>query len=519
MKKSVAYKAAALLLMGILPAVTSCRQDRSLRAKFRELDQTIASKETYRHAFESRMLELRNEYEKAETDSLKWVYADALFLNYSFYDVSSASLFLPVLEKYSRGNAELEFRTDIDLLLNKCIKSDTLDFQACISSLDTSLVRDTFRARYHMDMLRILAYEPFQSQCYDLKWSIRDKASRSSCESEGARQRFAALNIRHQGDTLKALGMLLEAYDSIDDIYYKARTAYNIGHIYRNSNDGRLAEYWLAQAAILDLKMPRREYTSLYQLAIQLLMDKEYRSAAKYISIVVDDAIDSNHRTRFFKSAKLQQLVFNALEESETRQRHTRILIYAFLLVILATFLIFIIHMRKQSARLRKSYDTISRINKELSDANKIKDNYVFKYMNLSLKYLGQVEDYRHELRQALKTGGTDSVLAMLRSPSEYDRRYKEFYKIFDETFLGLFPEFIQRVNELLKPECRYEETDSLNTELRILAALRLGITDSAQIASFLNCALSSVYTYRYRIRKNALCSKEEFENIIMNIS
>lgn len=508
-----------MLLLGILPAVTSCRQDGALRAKFKELDQTIASKETYRQAFEFRMLELRNKYETAGTDSLKWVYADSLFLNYSFYDVSSASLFLPVLEKYSKGNAELEFRTDIDLLLNKCIKSDTLDLRDCITSLDTSLVRDGFRARYHMDMLRILAYEPFQSQCYDLKWSIRDKASRSSCESEGVRLRFAALNIRHQGDTLKALDMMLEAYDLIDDIYYKARTAYNLGHIYRHYNNDRLAEYWLAQAAIVDLKMPRREYTSLYQLAIQLLMDKKYRPAARYINIVVDDAIDSNHRTRFFKSAKLQQLVFNALEESETRQRHARNLIYAFLLVILATFLIFIIHMRKQSARLRKSYDTISRINKELSDANKIKDNYVFKYMNLSLKYLGQVEDYRHELRQALKTGGTDSVLAMLRSPLDYDRRYKEFYNIFDETFLGLFPEFIQRVNELLKPECRYEETDSLNTELRILAALRLGITDSAQIASFLNCALSSVYTYRYRIRKNALCSKEEFENIIMNIS
>ena len=518
MRKSSAYKAAVLLLLGILPAVTSCRQDRSLRDKFRELDQTIASKETYRHAFESRMLELRNEYEMADTDSLKWVYADSLFLNYSFYDVSSASLFLPVLEKYSKGNAELEFRTDIDRLLNKCLKSDTSGFHAGILALDTSLVRDPFRARYHMDMLRILAYEPFQSQCYDLKWSIRDKASRSSCESEGVRQRFAALNLRHQGDTLKALDMLLEAYDSTDDLYYKARTAYNIGHIYRNFNDGRLAEYWLAQAAILDLKMPRREYTSLYQLAIQLLMDKKYRPAARYIDIVVNDAIDSNHRTRFFKSAKLQNLVFNALEESETRQRHARIMIYAFLIITLAVFAALLTHMRRQSVRLKKSYDTISRINKELSDANKIKDNYVFKYMDLSLKYLGQVDDYRHELRQAMKSGGTDAMLAMLRSPSESDRRYKEFYNIFDETFLGLFPEFIQRVNELLKPECRYEETDSLNTELRILAALRLGITDSAQIASFLNCALSSVYTYRYRIRKNALCSKEEFENIIMHI-
>lgn len=516
---SYKLKAAFLLLLGVLPAVSSCRQDKLLRSKFRELDQTIESKELYRKAFESSMLNLRQKYENAATDSLKWVYADSLFLNYSFYDVSSASLFLPVLEKYSTGNPELEFRTDINILLNKCLKSDTLGFHSCITSLDTSLVKDSFRSRYHMDMLRILAYEPYQKQYYDLKLAIREEASKSACESEGARLRFAALNIRHQGDTLKALDMLHESYEKMDDIYYMARAAHNIGQIYRHYNNERMAEYWMAQAAIHDLRIARREYTSLYQLAIQLLMDKHYKPAARYINIVVDDAIDSKHLKRFFKSAKLQHLVFNALDEIETKQRHAWILAFSFLIVVLAVIIIFLTRMKKQSLRLKKSYDTISKINRELGDANKIKNNYVFKYMNLSMKYLGQVEEYKHELRRALKSGGTDSVLAMLRSPSESDQHYKEFYNIFDETFLGLFPEFIQRVNELLKPEYRYEETDSLNTELRILAALRLGITDSAQIASFLNCALSSVYTYRYRIRKNALCDKEKFENIIQNIS
>ncbi|MCQ2115065.1 MAG: DUF6377 domain-containing protein [Bacteroidales bacterium] len=509
----------ALIMAALLPVMTSCSQEWALRAKFRELDRTIASKESYRQNFEGKMQELRHKYENAATDSLKWVYADSLFMNYSFYSISSASLFLPVLEKYSEGNAELEFRTDIDKLLNKCIKGDTSGFHKSIASLDTSLVKDSFRARYHKDILRILAYAPIRSQYYDLKYSIREEASNSDCEPEGVKLRFAALNIRHQGDTLKALDMLLEAYDKIDDLYNKARAAYNIGQIYMKMKDIRMAEYWTAEAAILDFKIPRREYTSLYQLSIQLFQNGQYRPAARYVNIAVNDAISSNHRMRFSSSAKLQQLVLDSLKESEARQRRLRYMAFAFLLIALAVFSMLLIRLRRQSIQLNKSYETISNINKELRDANNIKDSYVYRYMNLSLKYLGQVEEYRHELRMALKSGGTDAVLAMLRTPSKYELEYKEFYSIFDETFLGLYPDFIAQVNELLKPECRYDESGSLNTELRILAAIRLGITDNAQIASFFNCALSSVYTYRYRIRKNAICNKEDFENRIKSIT
>ena len=47
---------------------------------------------------------------------------------------------------------------------------------------------------------------------------------------------------------------------------------------------------------------------------------------------------------------------------------------------------------------------------------------------------------------------------------------------------------------------------------------MRLGITDSGRIASFLNCASATVYTYRTKPRNSALGSRGDFENRIRHI-
>lgn len=60
---------------------------------------------------------------------------------------------------------------------------------------------------------------------------------------------------------------------------------------------------------------------------------------------------------------------------------------------------------------------------------------------------------------------------------------------MYDNAFIHIHPDFVERVNELLRPECRIElaEGELLNTDLRILSLLRLGITESQRIAQILN--------------------------------
>ena len=88
------------------------------------------------------------------------------------------------------------------------------------------------------------------------------------------------------------------------------------------------------------------------------------------------------------------------------------------------------------------------------------------------------------------------------------------------EIFLNLYPTFIEDFNALLVETERItpKSGDLLNKELRIYALIRLGITDSIKIASFLRCSLSTVYNYRTKMRNRAAVSREDFEKTVMKI-
>ena len=127
--------------------------------------------------------------------------------------------------------------------------------------------------------------------------------------------------------------------------------------------------------------------------------------------------------------------------------------------------------------------------------------------MKLSTHYIRQVDETRKEIRRTARSGGLDAVMALLRSPRYTDEEYKRFYKMFDSTFVGLFPHFVDKVNEIMPEDSRLQikPDGSLSTEIRILAIIRLGITKSPEIAEVLNCAVNTVYKYRETIRNKAL--------------
>ncbi len=57
-----------------------------------------------------------------------------------------------------------------------------------------------------------------------------------------------------------------------------------------------------------------------------------------------------------------------------------------------------------------------------------------------------------------------------------------------------------------------------MNTDLRILAFMRLGIEDSSRIAQVLNYSLNTIYAYRNRLKARAL-NRERFEEDVMKIN
>jgi len=98
-------------------------------------------------------------------------------------------------------------------------------------------------------------------------------------------------------------------------------------------------------------------------------------------------------------------------------------------------------------------------------------------------------------------------------------KEIEELYSNFDMAFLNIYPSFVNEINALLKEEERYKlKSNELNTELRIFALIRLGITDNKHIASFLLYSMQTIYNYRSKVKAKALADNENFEEKINNI-
>ncbi|MDA3929864.1 MAG: DUF6377 domain-containing protein, partial [Prolixibacteraceae bacterium] len=84
-----------------------------------------------------------------------------------------------------------------------------------------------------------------------------------------------------------------------------------------------------------------------------------------------------------------------------------------------------------------------------------------------------------------------------------------------------IYPNFVDELNALLIEEERIvvKKNELLNTELRIFALIRLGITDSARIAKLLRYSVNTIYNYRVKIKNKAAGDRNNFETLVMKLN
>jgi type II secretory pathway pseudopilin PulG len=340
----------------------------------------------------------------------------------------------------------------------------------------------------------------------------------------------------------EALAILLDFYPSIpDNTHDRAIIAYSISQAYHGKKERSMEKKWLAVSAIYDLESANKEYISLRSLAFLLYEDGDIDRAYKYIKRSLDDALFCNARLRTIEISQMLPIIDRAYQlENEARQRQLTIFLIS--ISILSLFLIVAIALlyrqMKKLATARKELSAannrLNALNEELSDinrqlqetnstlteANLIKEEYIGRYMDQCSVYIDKLDNYRRLLNKTATAGKIDDLLRAIKSTQFIEDELAEFYANFDTTFLQLFPSFVEEFNTLLLTGERItlKQGEHLNTELRIFALIRLGITDSVKISHFLRYSLSTIYNYRTKIRNKAEGPREEFENQVMRI-
>lgn len=487
------------VLLLSLVALVCCTRN-ALESKLDELWQVISNRDGYQEEFRQRVDKLQKELRTASSDSLSAVLTYRLFNEYYYYNTDSAKVYAERLAGYG-SDMYPEYVFDA---WKAAIVGEKSLFDEAFEKFDTVEVPLSFRSDcYSILASSYLLIYPLDSKlCRFMADAVKDDAMET-----GLKEMFLGTMCMFEENYADARTHFSLAYDASASIRLnmKSRNAYLLAQSYKALGKDDEYEYWLAQSAIHDFKVSIKAYSALQELAMVEMTRGRYKRASKMIELCMQDALLSKYWVRMNTAVEYESAIISAFSNAG-RSRIWALRVSAVILFIL---ILILLKLHSYSSKQRKL----------LAETNKEKEEYIHKYMKLSLDYLGSVEKYRHNLRLLLKEKGKDAVISQLRGPSESESQYTDFYKEFDETFLKIYPDFISKVNSLLKPEARFENEHSMNLPLRVLAAIRLGVTESRDIALFLNCAPASVYTYRSKLKANALSGKDDFESEVRKIS
>ena len=289
------------------------------------------------------------------------------------------------------------------------------------------------------------------------------------------------------------------------------------------------------------MKSAVREYISLRKLAVLLYQEGDIDRAYSYLKLCMDDAVFCNARLRILEILQIFPLINDTYQQKAEKQQEQMkwALISISLLSIFLLIAIFYVYkqMKRVAAarhevidankRLKELNEELHRYNLQLKEANHIiaensylKEEYIGRYMDQCSVYLEKMDNYRRSLGKIAATGKVDELYKNIKSSKFIEEELKEFYANFDNTFLQLFPTFVEDFNTLLaEGEQIYPKANErMSTELRIFALIRLGITDSVKIAQFLRYSVTTIYNYRTKVRNKAAGDRDQLEQEVMKI-
>lgn len=292
----------------------------------------------------------------------------------------------------------------------------------------------------------------------------------------------------------------------------RARAAHMLHQIASADGDENLSTYYLAQSAISDISSATLEVLSLQELGTRMYSRGEIERAYLYLTTALANAVECHASARMLESSRALPLIEQSYRHQENllhRRSYVIIFILIVLLLCVAAALAFVRLEMKRRARLQA----------HLAEANRLKEVYISRFLSLCSIYMEKLTQFSKMVERKLSTGSTAELLRMTKSGRFIEEQSRDFYEVFDDAFLHICPTFASDVNKLLRPDAQIELQPGtrMNTDLRILAFMRLGVDDAARIGQMLNYSINTIYAYRNRLKARAI-SRDTFEDDIAAI-
>ena len=500
-----------------------------------QLDQTISRKEEFQHHKEAVISQIKQRLTYAADHTERYKLCGELFNLYLHYQADSASHYIR-RKAYYNSLRPLPER-DTEIAINRAevrgvmgMYNEALaELQAVNPHKLTSPNREyyyfTIRACY--GWMADNTVDPHVKQTYLKKTELYRDSLLKILPQGSNRSIVLAEKMILSGQADQAIPILNKVLTSPLDMQEKAYAYYTLSLAYEAKKDTDMEIYYLAQTALIDLNASVREYAALQKLARLVYLQGDPERAYNYVSCSMKDAVACNARLRFLEVTEFYPIIDKAYSDKKAQEKRLeRILTLSItgLAVCLILLAFYLYHgLRKLSLmrkNLSKSNKELVALNQQLQQTGKIKEVYIARYLDRCVSYLDKLEQYRRSLEKLAMASRIEDLFKAIRSTDFLREERKNFYNEFDKSFLELFPNFIHDFNNLLNEDGKIEPKpgEILNTELRIFALIRLGVTDANRIAHFLGYSLATVYNYRSKIRNKAKGDKDNFEQEVMSL-
>ena len=554
--KTTTLISALLLVCGVFTSAVATAQNDILE----ELDRTIEATENFVNARRAKIehFETMLQQETLTPQQRHNIY-NSLFLEYRSFQLDKA---MEMLDLRHAVSLELE---DSELLID-----DQLDraMLYTISGMffEASEVLDKEIDTLALNHKQLVAYYNTQQRFHSDFWhytSDEDTRNRSGAKKYYYRNRILAVTsaedpthcdivVREVGESgrwaeAEALNLELLSNYSPDDHEY-AMYAYDRARILEALGRRDEMREWFARSAMADIRTATKDHASLCSLAQSLLECGDIDRAFRYVTISLNDALHYNAKLRPWQIAAFipeiekayqakQEAQNDELKRQEAHARHLAIIIsvLAVLLLGICCYMAYLLriarksshhisqmsdHIAEKNAELQQLNAKLGMVNNDLREANAVKEEYIALFLSMCSDYIEKLTTMQRSVRRKISQGKVAELERELQSSSLMDEELDNFYQMFDNAFLNLYPNFVEEFNALLKPDAHIEPKrgERLNTELRIFALIRLGIHDSSRIASLLRYSVNTIYNYRARTKNSALGDRDTFEERIKTI-
>ena len=530
------------------------------------LDSLMEQCEDFERVKLVRLSELRHRRDQAKSAADRYLYNSLLFEEFITYNADSAAKYADLNLELARreGNRDWENRSKMSKGVLLTATGLLADAGAIMHSIDRSSLPPEQLIDYYGNMIFLYSnlgnYAGGDQNAYYARERLyKDSIMQVITPDHPEYYWFRGWDIigTDKEDDEVVAGLERKLAANKNNTHQDAKDAYILAKLYSNRGDSEMARKYMTLSAIIDVRIANAEIASLEELAKMVFRQGEgdIDRAYSYINYSLNKAISFPSRVRAIGISKSLDEI-NAAYQERNRREQQRTRLYLVLACILAAILAAAIvvniiqkrRLRRQgthldmankslnasvtqlseareqladvNARLRELNADLKAKNEELNEANYVKEEYIGYIFTICSNYIRKLDDFRKNIHVKAVTKKYKEILADTEDGETMKDELKEFYRSFDSVFLHIYPDFVNDFNALLQDDKRIipKEGELLNTELRIYALVRLGITDSIKIAEFLHCSPQTVYNNRFRVRNKALVPKKDFAEVVRRL-